>query len=521
MPRVALVGAGRWGSNLLRVLSDLSCLEVVCDADAIRREAVSRDTGLPTTASLSDVVDDPTIDAVVVATPPRSHCDIALRALGAAKHVLVEKPMAMSVHEGLRMRDAARAAGRVLMTDHVLEFHPAVVRLRQLLAGGDLGRVRYVYSHRLNLGQVRTDESSLWSFAPHDIGLVLAIAGEPTTVACRGGAYLTSGVADVTMTSLGFADGVEGHVFVSWLHPFKEHRFVVVGEEQMAVFDDTAPWPEKLTLYRHRVEWVDGRLPVAHKAEGISVPVEESEPLREACSHFLKCVQGEAEARTGPEYGLAVLGVLESAERSLRAGGQPVWPGLGHAFVHPTATVDHGATIGEGTRVWHHAHVMTEAVVGRDCVLGQNVFVGRGVRIGDGVKVQNNVSVFEGVELEDGVFCGPSAVFTNVLTPRAEIERKSDFRPTVVRRGATIGANATIVCGHEVGPYAMVAAGAVVTSDVRAHRLVMGVPARPTGWVCVCGHVLDATTAEPACSSCGRHFRLDGDELVALGPDPA
>lgn len=191
------------------------------------------------------------------------------------------------------------------------------------------------------------------------------------------------------------------------------------------------------------------------------------------------------------------------------------------AFVHPTATVDDGATIGEGTRVWHHAHVMPEAVVGRDCVLGQNVFVGRGVRIGDGVKVQNNVSVYEGVELEDGVFCGPSAVFTNVLTPRAEIERKSEFRPTVVRRGATIGANATIVCGHEVGPYAMVAAGAVVTSDVPAHRLVMGVPARPTGWVCVCGHVLETTTAEPACGSCGRHFRLDGGGMAALEPDPA
>lgn len=191
------------------------------------------------------------------------------------------------------------------------------------------------------------------------------------------------------------------------------------------------------------------------------------------------------------------------------------------AFVHPTATVDDGATIGEGTRVWHHAHVMPGAVVGRDCVLGQNVFVGRGVRIGDGVKVQNNVSVYEAVELEDGVFCGPSAVFTNVLTPRAEIERKSDFRPTVVRRGATIGANATIVCGHEVGPYAMVAAGAVVTSDVPAHRLVMGVPARPTGWVCVCGHVLETTTAELACGSCGRRFRLDGGGLVALEPDTA
>jgi len=186
------------------------------------------------------------------------------------------------------------------------------------------------------------------------------------------------------------------------------------------------------------------------------------------------------------------------------------------AWVHPTAVVDEGAVLGEGTRVWHFAHVSAGAHIGERCVLGQNVFIGRGVRIGNGVKVQNNVSVFEGVEIHDDAFLGPSCVFTNVLNPRAFIERKTEFKPTHVGRGATIGANATIVCGHDLGAYCLVGAGSVVPRGVAAHALVVGNPARPLGWVCVCATRLASDPGEHACGACGRRYRISQQHCEAL-----
>lgn len=181
--------------------------------------------------------------------------------------------------------------------------------------------------------------------------------------------------------------------------------------------------------------------------------------------------------------------------------------------IHETAIVDDGVTIGAGTRVWHWAHVSAGARIGRDCVLGQGVFIGAGVAIGDGVKIQNHVSVFEGVTLEDDVFVGPAAVFTNVRTPRAHVSRRQEYATTLVRHGATIGANATVVCGTTIGPYALVAAGAVVTRDVASHTLVRGVPAVPAGWACRCGEVLAVADDRATCVRCGDAYRLDGDAL--------
>jgi UDP-2-acetamido-3-amino-2,3-dideoxy-glucuronate N-acetyltransferase len=197
---------------------------------------------------------------------------------------------------------------------------------------------------------------------------------------------------------------------------------------------------------------------------------------------------------------------------------------LPEVFVHPTATVDAGAQVGRGTRIWHYCHVMDGARLGERCILGQNVFVGARAVIGDRVKIQNNVSVYDAVTLEDEVFCGPSMVFTNVIVPRAFIERKSEYQPTRVCRGATLGANSTIVCGHTIGAYAMVGAGAVVTRDVKPHALMLGVPARQAGWVCRCGLTLPGGerlvdgAGELQCRSCGARYRVvDG----ALHPQPA
>lgn len=525
-PNVALLGYGYWGKNLARNLHALGALRVICDSNPLHLEdARACYPYVTTTLRPEEVFERSDIDAVCIATPASTHYELALHALQAGKDAFVEKPLALTVEEGQRLVAEAKAKKRILMVGHVLEYHPAVEALRQLILEGALGRLRYLYSNRLNWGRIRIEENALWSFAPHDIALMLRILeGLPEEVACQGEAYLNHGVADVTLTVLRFSNGVRGHIFVSWLHPFKEQRFVVVGEKQLAVFDDTQSWERKLVLYPHQVEWLGGQIPVARKAEGRSITLTPEEPLRRECAHFLKCIRTRQRPLTDGESALKVLYVLQMAQRSLDQRGAPVRLTEKHmetTFIHPTAVVDPGAKIGENTKIWHFSHVMSGAKIGRNCVLGQNVFVGRNVRIGDGVKIQNNVSVYEGVELEDFVFCGPSTVFTNVINPRSEIERKDEFRKTLVRRGATLGANSTIVCGVTIGKYAFVGAGTVVTKDVPDYALVVGVPARIVGWMCACGvklhfHNESGEAQEAQCITCGRRYLKEGDNVQLI-----
>lgn len=189
---------------------------------------------------------------------------------------------------------------------------------------------------------------------------------------------------------------------------------------------------------------------------------------------------------------------------------------MSEPFVHESSYVDAGAQIGAGTKIWHFCHIMPKAVIGRDCNIGQNVVVMNGVRVGDRVKIQNNVSLYEGVILEDDVFCGPSMVFTNVINPRSHVSRKDEYRPTLVKRGASIGANATVVCGATLGEYSFVGAGAVVTKDVPAYGLVTGVPARRTGWVCSCGSVLRGDGPSFRCTDCGKEYMERAGQLAPV-----
>ena len=483
--------------------------------------------------AVSEAVNRDDIQGVVIATPAETHFALAREALLADKHVYVEKPLVLDEREAGELIDLAHERGRVLMVGHLLQFHPVFIRLKEMASAGELGRINYIYSHRLNLGKIRREENILWSFAPHDISMILALAGEPPeSVLATGGNYLHQRIADVTTTHLSFASGLKAHIFVSWLHPFKEQKLVVVGDRKMAVFDDTRPWGEKLMLYPHEIRW-EGNVPVPARAEPELPEIPEAEPLRRECEHFLHCMEtGEVPLTDGRE-GLRVLRVLKAAQRSLDAGPTSVplkrdRPAEESApsFVHETAVVDPDVRIGEGTRIWHFSHVLSGSRIGDGCTVGQNVVVGPSVEIGKHCKIQNNVSVYQGVTLEDGVFCGPSMVFTNVFNPRAEIRKMDQVRPTRVRRGATIGANATVVCGVTIGRYAFVGAGAVVTRNVADNALVLGNPARQVGWVCNCGERLGI---DLSCDFCGRAYaERVGDpagihELDALsvaeGPD--
>ena len=508
LPRVAVVGSGYWGRNLVRNFAALGALDVVCDTnESVTKTFQEQYPGIRCCQAFAEVLGDDTLTGVVIATPAATHASLAREALLAGKHVFVEKPLALTEREGHELATLARERKLVLMVGHVLWYHPAVIQLQSLIRSGELGQVRYVYSNRLNMGKVRREENVLWSFAPHDVSVILGLLGEmPESVQAQGGNYLHQRIADTTVTLLNFASGARAHIFVSWLHPFKEQKLVVVGERKMAVFDDTAPWPEKLTLYPHSVEW-DGNVPVARKADAEAVPLEQEEPLKNECQHFLDCIQTGAKARTDASEGLGVLKVLNACERALESGRQESLAAQdARYYAHETAIVDADVSIGRGTRIWHFSHVLSGSRLGQNCNVGQNVVIGPQVNIGDGCRIQNNVSVYKGVTLEEDVFCGPSMVFTNVVNPRAHVSRKEEFAPTLVRKGATIGANATIVCGHKLGRYCFIGAGAVIIADVPAHALMVGNPARRVGWVCHCGKRL----GDDLRCECGEYSYAEG-----------
>jgi predicted dehydrogenase/serine acetyltransferase len=519
--RVAVVGCGAWGANHLRVWTDLDALAVAYDTSGERRSWVaSQYPRLPVVDAWEDAIGHADVSGVVIATPPATHAALATAALRAGKHVLVEKPMALRLEDGEALATLAANVDRHLIPGHLLDHHPAIVELTRLVASGELGDLRYLASNRLNFGRLRTEESVLWSFAPHDIALFHRLTGEvPTEVSCEGTSHVNPGVADLTMTQVRFQGGLTGHVFVSWLHPAREHRLVVVASERTAVFDDDAPWSRKLATFAHEIVWQEGSVPEVLRVEPDFVPLDEQEPLRAECEHFLDVIEGRRSPVTTAQDGLDVLRVLDAAEASMASGGRRVRldrrDGDGYE-AHETATIDPGARIGDRTKIWHYCHVMEGARIGAEAVLGQNVFVASTARIGDRVRIQNNVSVYDGVVLEDSVFCGPSVVFTNVATPRADIARKDEFVPTVVERGATLGANSTVLPGVTVGSYALVGAGAVVTRDVPPHALVMGVPAEVSGWVSHAGEVLRFAGDEATCPRSGRRYGLADGRLVAL-----
>jgi len=522
---VAVVGCGYWGKNLVRVFSELGALGCVCEKDVSRHEQLVYSGDPPQfTDSLDDVLSNPNLQAVAIATPAATHFDVVQRCLEAGKDVFVEKPLALTAAEGTVLVELARKKSRILMVGHILLYHPAIIKLRELIGQGELGKIRYCYSNRLSMGLIRTEENILWSFAPHDISVLLhLLSEEPMEAQARGESYLTPGVVDVTLSRLKFKSGVAAHIFVSWLHPFKEQRLVVIGSEKMAVFDDTAE--RKLQLYPHRVDWQD-RLPKAVKEEAIPVEIEKAEPLKEECRHFLHCVQTRQTPRSDGNEGLRVLRVLDTCQESLEEATSPPpqIDAVGASasqpdyFAHETACIDLPCTIGKGTKIWHFSHITKGAIIGENCSIGQNVVVAGTAVIGDGVKIQNNVSVYDGVELGDGVFCGPSMVFTNVFNPRSEIVRKSEYRKTVVQRGVTFGANSTVVCGNSIGQYAFIGAGAVVTRDVPDFALMVGVPAKQTGWMCRCAEEkLDFDADGSAtCSACGDKYELKDGQARQL-----
>ncbi len=538
-PHIAVIGSGYWGKNLVRNYHNIGALKLICDKNetvlSFFREQYE---GIETCLAISDVLSRRDIDGVIIATPAETHYRIAREALLAAKHVYVEKPLVLEEKDGLELMKLAQTQERVLMVGHLLQYHPVFVKLKEMVQNGELGRINYIYSNRLNLGKIRREENILWSFAPHDISMILTLAGEePESVQTTGGNYLHRRIADVTTTHLEFPSGLKAHIFVSWLHPFKEQKLVVVGDKKMAMFDDTQPWQDKLLLYPHQINWQNNE-PVPVKGKPERPKITQDEPLKLECLHFLECISNGQQPQTDGAEGLRVLRVLKASQHSLDQGGNkidlslppsskpqpptavdavtilspgPNAPPVETAyFAHDTAVIDGNVEIGSETKIWHFSHILSGSEIGEKCNIGQNVVIGPDVTMGNGCKIQNNVSVYKGVTLEDGVFCGPSMVFTNIYNPRAEIRKMDQVRPTMVKHGATLGANCTIVCGTTIGRYAFIGAGAVVTHNVPDHALMLGNPDRKVGWMCQCGERL---TDDQNCPACGKVYTREEEGL--------
>lgn len=314
---LTVIGVGYWGKNLVRNYAELGVLHSICDSNQeLLKQCQAEHNVSKAFTDYREALKDESIKAVAIAAPAVVHYEIVKAALLAGKDVFVEKPLALTVVDAEELIALAASNGRILMVDHILQFHPAIIKLKELIDSGVLGKLQYIYSNRLNIGKLRSEENILWSFAPHDISVILSLVEEmPKSVNAFGQDYLQENVYDTTMTMMTFSNRLRAHIFVSWLHPFKEQKLVVVGDTKMAVFNDVEE-NNKLILYSHKVQWVH-RVPVASKGEFEAVPIEKKEPLKEACLHFLGCVASRKQPRTDGKEALAVLKVLHQAQEEL------------------------------------------------------------------------------------------------------------------------------------------------------------------------------------------------------------
>ena len=312
---IAVVGCGHWGKNLVRNFSELRALSAVCDPNTELAQYYAKQYRV-NNYSFTEILNDASIQGVVLAVPARLHASLAVEAMAAGKHVYVEKPLAMNQLEARKMIDASKGQGVELMVGHLLQYHPVFIAVRELVASGELGGLSYIYSNRLSFGKVRSEEDVIWSFAPHDISMILSLTGqEPELVRTESTSILQSNIPDTATIHMAFKSGLKAHISLSWLHPYKEQKLVVIGESAMVVFDDTQRWEQKLALYRHNID-LTGDAPNLGKSDVEYIDVTQSEPLKNECQHFIDVVNDHLRPLTDGDEGLRVLNVLSAATAS-------------------------------------------------------------------------------------------------------------------------------------------------------------------------------------------------------------
>ena len=320
---IAVVGAGHWGKNLIRNFDEIGALRSICDTDEKTLESYKYLNSKPRLSkNYQEVIDDKLIDAIAIAVPAEAHYSLAKDALLSGKDVFVEKPFCLELEQAQELLELADKLGRIVMVGHLLHYHPCIQTIKELLNKNILGNLQYISVHRLNLGKLHTETNVLYSLATHDISVLLSLCDDlPYKITCHGGDFTTKGIADTSLLAMSFSNGVEAHIFSSWLNPFKEQKFTLVGSKGMLVFDDTVPWGEKLLLYPQAVIFDEYGTPDTYPGEAKRVQVEKSEPLQNECRHFLECCLSRRKAKTDAEEGLRVMQVLDAAEKSFSSKG--------------------------------------------------------------------------------------------------------------------------------------------------------------------------------------------------------
>jgi UDP-2-acetamido-3-amino-2,3-dideoxy-glucuronate N-acetyltransferase len=402
----------------------------------------------------------------------------------ANKDVYVEKPITLNINEAEELISLAKEKNKILMVGHLLHYHPAIIKLKEIINAGKIGKIKNIVANRLSLGIFRKHENVLWSFAPHDISVVLGIIKEmPRFVVCSGKDHINKGVHDVTNSILKFKDAYV-NINVNWLNPYKEQKMSIIGEKGMILFDDVSK-DNKLTYFpeyiRYSSDIQSNPSPIKNNGENIEIDLSKS-PLLIECEHFVECCMERKVPITDGNEGLCVLKVLDALNNSLMQNKEiSLLEKSKKYFAHETSVIDEGAIIGKGTKIWHYSHICKDAIIGKNCNIGQNVFIAGGAVLGDNCKVQNNVSIYAGVEAEDYVFFGPSCVLTNDINPRGMHGKNGEYIKTILKKGVTLGANCTIVCGNTIGEHALIGAGAVICKDVEPYSIIVGNPGRKIG----------------------------------------
>ena len=491
MVKLGLIGAGYWGKNLIRDFNKIGFIDTICEInDELIDEYKKTYPNLNYTNKWSDLLDNTEITAICVSLPAEMHYKFVKEALLADKDVYVEKPITLDIDEAKELVDIANEKQKILMVGHLLHYHPAVQKIKEIIANGEIGKVKNIIANRFNLGIFRTQENVLWSFAPHDISVILSLCGNklPTWVKCNGQSVLTNGVHDITNSILKFENGNEIYVNVNvnWLNPYKEQKMSIIGDKGMILFDDMEK-ESKLKIYKNYIKWSANLMPQPMANQTIPEIVKissDNSPLVQECQHFMDCCTNRTKPITPGEEGVRVLRVLDALSKSLKRNGEIVYLNLDKKyFAHETAIIDNGAHIGNGTKIWHYSHICKDAIIGNNCNVGQNVFIAGGAILGNNCKVQNNVSIYAGVEAEDYVFFGPSCVLTNDKNPRGMHSKNGSYYKTYLETGVTLGANCTIICGTRIGKHALIGAGAVVTKDVEPYSVMVGNPAKKIGTI--------------------------------------
>lgn len=517
--RIAVVGLGGRGTTVAAALARLGVLGPLCDVvPEVLLEVGAQHPEVRKFADYLEILATPTVTAVALCSPPGTWDGMVEAALRAGKDVYLDGPLVLPLARGKALLELAAEGRRLVMGGPVTRFAPAAETFLGCLRAGGLGTLRYVHGRHFKAERPGPEALPEAGVSPVLAQLLLDVleAAPVKRLTVRAATWRSATQPDVTEVSFDCHTGTRGLLHTSHVEPRGAFELTAIGTEGAA------------TLRRDETD----RLVLDLVVPGADTPPPSSagEAREASLAHFLDAVRTRRPPLQGPDALLALWRFLAAAQRSLDEGGAvdpadtgPVTKSAPPAgvYLHPTVQVDGPCDIGPGTKIWHFSKLLGPLKIGRDCSFGQNVVIERGVAIGDNVKVQNNVSIYAGVILEDDVFCGPSMVFTNIGTPRSHYPRKGQYAVTRVRRGASIGANATVVCGHTLGQYCFVGAGAVVTRDVPDFALVYGNPARVMGFACYCGVRLPFGTAkgecqEAACPECGRRYTREGHEVVML-----